>query len=98
MMYLFEFNNLSLVEKRLFVYGLQGNSPCKFISYSKELDQTISLWDCGSLFTKMYNSNKRTTKIESIGLNSSILDLYVDHGSALNMLKMLRIFRNIYYL
>ena len=81
-MYLFEFNNLSLQEKRLFIYGLQGNSPCKFISYRKEMDQTISLWDCSSFFAEMYVKNKKAIKIEGIELDSSRLDSYIDYAKA----------------
>jgi len=79
-MYLFEFNNLDQEDKWQHIYGIEGDERCKFITYRKDGDQTISLWDCGSFFAEIYVLNKEILKIEGIELDSSRLDLYIDYA------------------
>ena len=83
-MYLFEFNNLDLEDKWKHIYGLEGNDYCKFVTYRKEGDCTISLRDCGSFFAEIYVLNKKILKIDGIELDSSRLDLYIDYAKAQN--------------
>ncbi|MBW6502331.1 MAG: hypothetical protein K0B05_13145 [Bacteroidales bacterium] len=79
-MFLFEFNNLDMENKWQHIYGLKGNDHCKFVTYRKDGEQTISLWDCGSFFAELYVLNKKILKIEGIELDSCRIDLYIDYA------------------
>jgi len=83
-MLLFEFNNLDLKEKWQHIYGIESNDHCKFVTYRKDGEQTVSLWDCGSFFAELYVLNKKILKIEGVELDGNRLDLYIDYAMAQN--------------
>ena len=54
-MFPFEFNNLDLEDKRDYIIGLPPtqNDKGRFVSYRKEGDQFISLWNCDTFFAEI---------------------------------------------
>jgi predicted helicase len=69
-MFLFEFNNLDLEDKRDYINELPptSNDKGRFVTYRKEGDMYISLWDCDTFFAEMYALNRKVFKIEGIEL------------------------------
>jgi hypothetical protein len=59
-MFLFEFNNLDIEDKRDYINELPptSNDRGRFVTYRKEGDIFISLWDCDTFFAEMYALNK----------------------------------------
>ena len=39
-------------DKWQYIYGIEGNDHCKFVTYRKDGEQIISLWDGGSFFVE----------------------------------------------
>ena len=76
-MTLFEFNMMPFEEKYKFVFN---DLNVRFISYRKDKDQTISLWNCEDFFAEIYYSktDNKIINIEGINLNSNRIDLYID--------------------
>jgi hypothetical protein len=52
----------------------------RFVTYRKEDDMYISLWDCDTFFAEMYALNRRIFKIEGIELDDSRIDKYIDYA------------------
>jgi hypothetical protein len=79
-MFLFEFNNLDLEDKRDYINGLPptSNDKGRFVTYRKEGDMYISLWDCDTFFVEMYALNRKVLKIEGIELDDDRINLYID--------------------
>ena len=82
----FGFNNMTLSEKHDFLFINRGDNYVKFISYRKEVDLAVSLWDCGDFFAEVYatKKNKYPVKIEAIDLYDSRIDLYIDFATLAN--------------
>jgi hypothetical protein len=81
-MFLFEFNNLDLEDKRDYINQLPTTSNDKgwFVTFRKEGDMFISLWDCDTYFAEMYALNRKVLKIEGIELDDSRIDKYIDYA------------------
>ena len=81
-MFLFEFNNLDLEDKRDYINQLPPTSDNKgrFVTYRKEGNMYISLWDCDTFFAEMYALNRKVFKIEGIELGDSRIDKYIDYA------------------
>jgi len=73
---------MTVDEKYDFLFSGRGDKQIRFITYRKENDQTISLYDCGDIFIEMYalKNDKKPFKIEAIDLYDNRIDLYIDYA------------------
>jgi hypothetical protein len=80
-MLLEEFNNLSRVDKHCFIFNQPLINISRFISFRKEGEMTISLWNCDSFFAEIHYSRqlKRVLKVEGINLYDDKINLYIDY-------------------
>lgn len=76
-----EYNGLSLDEKHNFIFAQPISSKGRFISFWKNDELTVSLWDCNSFYAEIHYSrvHKRITKIEGIELNDEKINIYIDY-------------------
>jgi hypothetical protein len=81
-MFMFEFNNLPLEEKHAFIFRLPAVDKGRFISYWKDDNLTVSLWDCDSFFAEIYffEKDRKIIKIEGIELTDERVNLYIDYA------------------
>jgi hypothetical protein len=80
-MFLIEFNNLPLEVKHNFIFTQPAKNKGRFISYWKNDDLTVSLWDCNTFFAEIQYSRilKRVVNIEGIELLDERINLYLDY-------------------
>lgn len=78
-MFLFEFNNLDLEDKRGYIFSLppKGDKG-RLIVFRDEGDMKYSLWDCDSFLAEMCAKNGRVIKIEGVELTDDRINLYID--------------------
>jgi hypothetical protein len=72
-MFLFEFNNLDLEDKRAYIISLppRGDKG-RLLLFRYEGDLKYSLWDCDSFLAEMCALNGKVVKIEGIDLTYKI--------------------------
>jgi hypothetical protein len=62
-MYLFEFNNLDLEDKRAYIFSLPRENKDRFVAFRYEGDLKFSLWNCDSFFAEMSALNGKVVKV-----------------------------------
>jgi hypothetical protein len=78
-MFLFEFNNLDLEDKRAYIISLppRGDKG-RLLLFRDEGDLKYSLWDCDSFLAEMCALNGEVVKVEGIEPTDNRINLYLD--------------------
>jgi len=77
-MFLFEFNNLDLEDKRAFLFGRDRDNNIRFSCIRDDGDYKYTLWNCGDFFVEMCALNGKLVKIEGFELTDDRINLYID--------------------
>lgn len=85
-MKLIEFNNLPLSEKYSYIFTLPSIGRGRFISFRKDGELMVSLWDLDSFFAEIYYSHKigKVLKVEGFALTDDRINLYIDYFLEVN--------------
>jgi hypothetical protein len=78
-MFLFEFNNLDLEDKRGYIFSLPPKEDKgRLIVFRHDGDLRYSLWDCDTFLAEMCAEKGKAIKIEEIELTDDRINLYLD--------------------
>ncbi len=72
-----QFNNLSLQEKRNYIFNEEA---VRLISFRYCTEEKSTLFDCGSFFAEIFfrSHERKITRIHGIRLDDDVIDVYIE--------------------